>query len=128
MRVVDRILVPVSPSPIDIRATAMFIRELFSFIRMYPTPAKIGVVANRVQQNSPAFYAMQRIFSNLDIPFVAVLSQNDRYIQAAEHGVSILELDGEHAAQDREEWNSLLEWVEGGAIPKGQASPIYAVS
>jgi chromosome partitioning protein len=127
---VDRVLIPVSPSPIDIRATAMFIRDLHAFFRMYPSRAQIGVVANRVQKDSPAYYAMQRIFSNLDIEFVAVLSQNENYMQAAEHGVSVLELNGPSAQQDHEEWRNLIEWVEAGQRQQQQAAksaPLYAV-
>lgn len=127
MKTVDRILIPVSPSPIDIRATAIFIRDLYSFIRMYPTAAKIGVVANRVQKNSPSFLAMQRVFTNLDIPFVGVLSQNDRYIQAAEHGVSLLELEGPESATDQQEWTSLLTWLETGSIAQAAPKPQVSV-
>ena len=115
---VDRILVPVSPSPIDIRATALFIRELHGFLRMYPSRARIGVVANRVQKESPTYYAMQRIFSNLDINFVAVLSQNDNYMQAAEHGVSVLELSNSGSECDKQEWLSLIDWLEADSRPK----------
>lgn len=126
---VDRVLIPVSPSPIDIRATAMFIRDLHAFFRMYPSRAQIGVVANRVQKESPAYYAMQRIFSNLDIDFVAVLSQNENYMQAAEHGVSVLELNGPNSEQDHEEWASLIEWVGMGAQQQRPTKPtqLYAV-
>lgn len=127
---VDRVLIPVSPSPIDIRATAMFIRDLHAFFRMYPSRAQIGVVANRVQKDSPAYYAMQRIFSNLDINFVTVLSQNENYMQAAEHGVSVLELNGPTSDQDQEEWRPLIEWAEAG-MQKQQSqnkpTKLYAV-
>ena len=127
---VDRVLIPVSPSPIDIRATAMFIRDLHAFFRMYPSRAQIGVVANRVQKDSPAYYAMQRIFSNLDIDFVAVLSQNENYTQAAEHGVSVLELNGPNSQQDHEEWQPLIEWVEAAEqkkAPVAKPAPLYAI-
>ncbi|MDH5544331.1 MAG: ParA family protein [Gammaproteobacteria bacterium] len=128
---VDRILIPVSPSPIDIRATAIFIRDLHAFFRMYPSRAKVGIIANRVQKESPAYYAMQRIFSNLDISFIAVLSQNETYMQAAEHGVSVLELNGANSDRDKEEWRSLIEWVEEASTTQASQSPskpnLYAV-
>ena len=112
LRNANFIIVPIVPSPIDIRSSAFFIRDLLTFIKAYPTRARIGIVASRVQTGSRAFYALQRIFANLSLPFIASLSEHENYIAAAEHGVSMLELDGESARREREEWRPLLNWLD----------------
>jgi len=109
---VDKIIIPVSPSSIDIRATAMFIHELQKFKKMHRFRAEIGVVANRADVNSAAYRSMKKIFSNLDMEFIATLSQNENYIKAAEMGVSLLELDHPAVEKDKKEWAPLVNWIE----------------
>lgn len=116
VKTVDKILIPVSPSAIDIRATAMFIHELHKFKRMHRFEAEIGIVANRADINSPAYHSMKKIFNNLDMRFIAALSQNDSYMRAAELGVSLLELDHPSIQKDREEWAPLVNWIEGKVV------------
>ncbi|MDH5259123.1 MAG: ParA family protein [Gammaproteobacteria bacterium] len=129
---VDKIIIPVSPSSIDIRATAMFIHELLKFKKMHRFNAEIGVVANRADINSPAYRSMKKIFANLDIEFIATLSQNDNYIKAAERGVSLLELDHPAVMKDKAEWAPLVNWVEGEEVvriePVTPERHLYAVS
>jgi len=112
VKTVDKIIIPVSPSPIDIRATAMFIHELYKFKKMHRFNAEIGVIANRADMLTPAYRSMKKIFANLDMEFIATLSQNDNYIKAAELGVSLLELDHPAVAKDKDEWAPLVNWVE----------------
>lgn len=128
IRSADKIVIPVSSSAIDIRATASFLRELYSFIKLYPTSAKVGVVANRIQSDSSSFAAMQRIFGNLDIQFVATLSQSDTYVDAGEHGVSIFELTAPDSDKLRGEWIPLLDWIEEDKKPRFAQPILYAVS
>ncbi len=112
LRDVDKIVVPILPSPIDIRASAMFIHSFLRFVRSHPCRADLCVVASRVPGRSQAFATMQRIFNNLEIPLRARLSENEHYIHAAEHGVSLLELDDALIGEDKREWRPLLDWLE----------------
>jgi len=129
MKTVDKILIPVSPSAIDIRATAMFIHQLFKFTKMHRIKADVGVVANRADINSDAYRAMRKIFANLDIEFIATLSQNENYIKAAELGVSLLELDHPAVTKDKTEWAPLINWLEGKPLicPEIGGRHLYAV-
>jgi chromosome partitioning protein len=128
MRTVDKIVVPVIPSPIDIRASAMFIRDLFQFVKMYPTRAEIAVVASRVPRHSPTYFALQRVFSNLDIPIIAKIHESENYIQAAEHGIGMLEMDSPIVGGDKEDWQPLLYWIDEEAPKPAQKPPgMYAM-
>ncbi len=118
LRKVDCLLIPVVPSPIDIRATAAFLKGLSQFRRAYLSRARWGVVANRVAPYSPAFYTLQRIFTNLDIPFIASLSESGAYLRAAQEGRSLWDMEPEAVERERQEWASLLAWVEGSAQPQ----------
>jgi len=126
---VDKILIPVSPSSIDIRATAMFIHELFKFKKMHRFAAEIGVVANRADIESAAYRSMKKIFKNLNIRIVSTLSQNENYIKAAELGVSLLELDHPAVRADKDEWGPLINWIEGEEVVSvaKKEPPLFAV-
>ncbi len=122
LRKVDRLLIPVIPSPIDIRATAAFLRTLAQFRRAYLSRAQWGVVANRVTPYSPAFYTLQRIFTNLNIPFIASFSESGVYLRAAQEGLSLWDMEPELSERERQEWAPLLEWVENDHAHPAQPS------
>jgi len=130
VKTVDKILIPVSPSSIDIRATAMFIHELHKFRKMHRFNAEIGIVANRADSSSLAYHSMKKIFSNLDMTFIATLSQNDNYMKAAELGVSLLELDHPSLQKDKDEWAPLINWIEDKTMIRiGRTEPhLFAVA
>ena len=113
VRKADRLLIPVVPSPIDIRATAAFLKTLAQFRRAYAPHLPWGVVANRVAPMSPAFFTLQRIFTNLDIPFIASLSESMVYLRAAQEGLSLWDMDEAETARERQEWVPLIAWVAG---------------
>ncbi len=126
MKNVDKILIPVQQSAIDIRATAMFIQELHKLFRISPTNAVIGIVANRANQNTPSFFALQRIFNNLDFEFITVLNQSENYAQAAESGISVLEHDSPFAEQSKQDWQPLIDWLEEGEDKKEKQQVLRA--
>ncbi len=105
------LLIPVLPSPIDIRAAARFIEELLLVGRVSRAETRIAVVANRVKEQTLIFQALQRFLGSLDIPFIATLRDSQNYIRAADRGIGICELPPSVAATDTEQWQPLLEWL-----------------
>ncbi|MDH5300281.1 MAG: AAA family ATPase [Gammaproteobacteria bacterium] len=125
----NAILIPVMPSPVDIRAAAMFIYNLNKFLGKYRCKGKVAAVASRVTAKCSAYTALVRIFDNLEIPLVASLKESDNYIHAAEHGLSIMEMDGESAREDQKYMLPLIAWLEGAHLPTrdGVRSQLFAV-
>jgi len=106
------LLVPVLPSPMDMRATARFVEELLLVGRVSRQAVRIGVVANRVREHTLAYDSLQRFLKQLGIPFVAVLRDTRNYIRAAESGLGIFELPPSQVARDLEQWQPLIRWLE----------------
>lgn len=108
------IVIPVAPSPIDIHATADFIKDLFLIGGARTANAKIAVVANRVRSRSSAIYASLELFLNsLKMPFLTSISDSDIYLQAIEQGMGIFEMDEAISAKERQELMPILRWLEG---------------
>jgi chromosome partitioning protein len=107
----DVALIPVLPSPIDIRATGHFIAELAS--ERILQNARIGLVGNRVRENTLIYNNLQKFLKNLDIPLISSLRDTQNYIRAAEGGFGVFELPPYQAEKDIEQWRPLINWIEG---------------
>lgn len=112
VRQVDTILIPVLPSPIDIHAASHFIKDLLLVAKVRARAIRLGVVANRVRKNTLVYQSLERFLRSLDIPLVAQLRDTQNYVRAAEHGAGIHELKVRHIERDKEQWDSLLHWLE----------------
>ncbi|HEY8554421.1 MAG TPA: ParA family protein [Burkholderiales bacterium] len=133
VRRAQTIVVPVLPSPTDIRAAARFIHELLLVGRIARKESKVAVVANRVRENTliqdrleqvlgslninyatvntQIYRHLERFLLRLRIPFVARLRDTPNYQLADEQGLGIFEL-GSRAAYDVAQWEPLLKWLE----------------
>ena len=87
VRKANFIVIPVAPSPIDIRATADFIKDLFLVGGARTSNARMAVVANRVRNRGSSIYAaLERFLASLKLPFLASLTDSDVYLQSAGEG------------------------------------------
>ena len=112
VRHAEAVVVPVLPSPIDIRAAAHFVRELLLTSHALRHEGRLAVVANRVREHTLIYQDLERFLKSLDIPFVATLRETQNYIRAVQQGLGIFELPPAQTAQDVEQWRPLLAWLE----------------
>lgn len=108
------ILIPVAPSPIDIRATADFIKDLLLVGGARTSKAKIAVVANRVRsRGTTAYVALERFLYALKLPFLTSISDSENYLHSAEKGEGVFEMDEFLTANERQELMPIIKWIEG---------------
>jgi len=108
---VETIIVPVLPSPIDIRAAANFIKDLLLSGKISRKETKVAVIANRVRENTLIYQTLYSFLKSLKIPFVTTLRDTQNYIHAEERGVGIFEMAPSKVWQDLEQWEPLLKWL-----------------
>lgn len=117
LRRTETALVPVLPSPIDLRAALRFHDELVSLRKVINRQVKVATIANRVRENSPSRYALEEFLGamklpdNRKLPFVACLRMSANYLRAAERGLGVCECAPSLVAHDLELWQPLLRWV-----------------
>ncbi|MDH3638231.1 MAG: ParA family protein [Gammaproteobacteria bacterium] len=109
----DVVIIPVLPSAIDIRAAAHFIGELMVRARLRQSKRLVGVVANRVRENTIVYHQLEKFLKSLDIPFVTTLRDTQNYIRAAERGIGIFEMGPSMVERDLKQWRPLINWIEG---------------
>lgn len=108
-----RVLVPVVPSVIDIRATEAFLTELASAPKVRSGDTCVGIVANKVRVSMPAYQPLLRFLESIELKLVARLLDSDLFVRAAESGVGIFEMDPGQSAAERRQFTPILEWVRG---------------
>jgi len=111
VRHAETIVVPVLPSPIDIQATDRFIKELKSLSKIERKDAKIGVVANRVRENTLIFEELDEYLTALRAPYIATLREAQNYVRAYSRGLGVYELPEYLAWPDWEQWDPLFKWL-----------------
>ena len=111
LRKAETIVFPVLPSPIDMRAAEGYMQELQATGRVQRGEAKIGVIANRVRENTIIFAELHNFLRKLNVPYVATLRDTQNYIRAEERGVGIYEMAPSQVWQDVENWEPLVKWL-----------------
>jgi chromosome partitioning protein len=114
LRKADALLVPVLPSPIDMRAATRFIDELLASGRVSRGQTRIGLVANRVRENTRIFHVLEDFLGKYDIPLLTHLRESQNYIRSAETGLGIFELAPSQVAADVVQWDPVLNWLRNG--------------
>jgi len=109
----DSVLLPVLPSPVDIRAAAKFLGELM--LGGILKSARVGLVANRVRENTLIYHNLESFLRQVKLPLVAQLRDTQNYIRAAAGGHGIFEMSPYQVNKDIEQWRPLIRWVEKGA-------------
>lgn len=111
VRRVETIIIPVLPSPIDIRAAASFIKELLTSGRVSRNETKVAVIANRVRENTLSYHALNAFLKSLKMPFLTTLRDTQNYIHAEDQGLGIFEMPPSKVWQDLEQWDPLIKWL-----------------
>jgi chromosome partitioning protein len=112
VRRAETILIPVLPSPIDMRAAHDFINEIKKLAKVAKKKAKLALVANRVKENTVIHWELDDFLSKQQFTFVASLRDSQNYIRAAEQGLGIFEMGIYATATDREQWTPVIQWIK----------------
>ena len=111
LRRVQTLLIPVLPSPIDMRACSRFLEELLTSGRVSKEQTKIAIVANRVWERTTVYRQLEEYLGHLKIPVLGHLRESQNYIRSAEKGLGLFELAPSQVWQDLEQWDPILEWL-----------------
>jgi chromosome partitioning protein len=110
-------IVPVVPSPVDIRAAQRFFAEMRELRPIVEHDVKIATVASRVRDGARTSDDLEDFLLDLKLPsgrrfpFLTWLRQSSHYLRSAERGLSIFEFAPLATAADREYWTPLLRWL-----------------
>ena len=108
----ETIVVPVLPSTIDMQATTSFLQELNKVGKVQRKQVKIGVLANRVRDNTLIFDDLDEFLTKARVPYIVALREAQNYVRAYTRGLGIFELPEYLAWPDWDEWEPLIAWLD----------------
>jgi chromosome partitioning protein len=112
LRKAESVIVPVLPSPIDMRAATDFIREVLANGRVSRKEARLALLANRCRENTNVYHQLESFLSKIKkVPFISVLRETQNYNRAAERGLGIFELPPYQISRDLEQWDPVIKWL-----------------
>lgn len=121
VRRAETILLPVLPSPIDIRAGTKYVQELLLVGKVSRDQTKIGLIANRVKENSTGYDRLQTFLKTLKIPIVATLRDTQNYLRASERGLGIFDMRNSLVEHDVDQWKPIITWLNSKkSMPKNR--------
>jgi len=105
-------IIPVLPSPIDMRAANDFIKEIRDTGLIASKKGKICLVANRGRDNTKIFWRLDDFLDHMREPYIAAFSDSMHYVRAADMGLGIFEMAPAATALLRSEWQPLIDWLK----------------
>lgn len=111
VRRAETIIVPVMPSPIDLKACAHFLGELLELGKVQREQARLAVVANRVRENTLMFDELDAYLGKLKVPYLSALRQSTNYLRAYQRGMGVFELPEYLAWPDWKQWEPITKWL-----------------
>jgi chromosome partitioning protein len=115
------IVLPVTPSCIDLHATYNFTREVLQSPRMRSRNVPLAVVANKVRRSMPRYQPLDWFLDELGLTLTARLIDSDVYLKAVEAGCGIFEMPSTLSAAECQQFLPLAEWVQGQGQGPGRA-------
>ncbi|NWG39324.1 MAG: ParA family protein [Hydrogenophilaceae bacterium] len=112
VKLVTRILVPISPSLFDIQASQDFLAELAEEKKVRQGKIDIGVVGMRMAPRTRAAVTLEQFLKKVDLEVVAHLHETQRYVNAAFEGKTLFDLPPHLTESERESWAPLIRWLE----------------
>lgn len=111
LKLADRVIVPLQPSIFDIFATQSFLAKLAERGALNET-GKVGVLGMRVDQRTHAAAHLHTFVEGLGLPVVGFLRATQNYVHLAAQGLTLWDVAPGRVAADREQWQTLLAWLE----------------
>ncbi|MEE4639580.1 MAG: ParA family protein [Wenzhouxiangella sp.] len=111
IRRAQTVLVPVMPSPVDMRAAWRFLSHLQEIKAVRSGHTAVGLVANRVRPQTIIYRELTGFLDGFRVPVIGQLRDTMNYVKAFEKGLAVADLPPYLAWPDWEEWETVLAWV-----------------
>ena len=112
LRRAQSIIIPVLPSPIDMRAATPFIQKVLDNGRVARKEARVALIANRCRENYNIYHQLDTYLRKIrKAPFISVLRETQNYVRAAERGLGIFELAPYAVRKDLDQWDPIVRWL-----------------
>ena len=121
------VLIPVMPSPIDIRYAARFIADLLLLAQLDRGSVRVGIVANRTRKNTLSLRRLTRFLTSLRIPVVGTLRDSQNFVASAAEGLGVCDLPLYRSKEDLPAMAGIIAWLlQDGQAKEAAPDPVSA--
>ena len=111
LNMAESVIIPVLPSPIDIRAAGDFIKNIKKHSRVVKKKSKIALVANRGRDYTNIYWELDEFLEGQKIPFLTMVRDSQNYIRGAEKGLGIYEMGPAMTEVDSTYFEPIIDWL-----------------
>jgi chromosome partitioning protein len=112
LRRAQSIIIPIMPSPIDMRAAIPFIQAVLANGRIARKESRVALIANRCRENTNVYHQLGIFLRKVrKAPFISVLRESQNYIRAADRGLGVFELAPYLVRRDLDQWSPIIKWL-----------------
>lgn len=112
LRRAQSVIIPVLPSPIDMRAATPFIQNVLANGRVVRKECRVALIANRCRENTNVYHQLGDYLKKVrKAPFLGVIRETQLYNKASERGLGIFELAPYLVSRDRDQWEPIIKWL-----------------
>jgi chromosome partitioning protein len=113
LRRAQSIIIPVLPSPIDMRAATPLVQKVLDNNRVARKEARVALIANRCRENYNIYHQLDSYLRKVrKAPFISVLRETQNYVRAAERGLGVFELPPYTVRKDLDQWDPIIRWLK----------------
>ena len=109
---VDRVIVPIQPSPFDMWASGEFFDVLLTEKAVRKEKTFVAVVGMRVDQRTRSARELESFLAQYDVPVLGWIRDTQLYVQAAGMGLSLFDFSLSRVRRDMEAWQPILSWLD----------------
>lgn len=113
----SHVLVPLQPSPYDIRATRAFLETLAAEKAIRRGGLSLALVGMRVDGRTRAANDLRNFLGGTGLPILTLLRDTQLYVQTANAGMTLFDLPENRVERDLEEWQPILDWALHDGVP-----------
>ena len=111
LELADAVVIPVTPSALDLEATVPFINGLARHPRMRKGELPVALVGNRLKPWTRTSQQAMEMVADWGIPLVAQLRDSQSYVLLTGLGRSLFDYQSSAVRQHQEDWEPLLRWL-----------------
>ena len=126
----DALLIPVVPSPIDLRATLVFIEMVRKLSEVRSGRLRVTLIANRLRERTHSAKHLDDTLERMTQAAKIRVRDSQTYVGLTDSGRSVFDDDSTAARAHRADWAPLLQWLEQVAAvrPQGNVTPLVPVA
>jgi chromosome partitioning protein len=111
LNMAESVIIPVLPSPIDMRAAGEFIKNIKKHSRVINKKSKIALIANRGRDYTNIYWKLDDFLEKQKIPFLTMVRDSQNFIKCAEKGLGIYEMGPAMTELDRAYFDPIIDWL-----------------